>query len=59
MIVNGHTCKLFKSILNNVQTTGYWGIKTALHHYSNKLYFLSKVNFLLTLYWKAKTGLAM
>ena len=33
MIINRHTCKLFKNILNNVQTEGNGEIITAKHNY--------------------------
>ena len=34
MFINGHTCKLFKNILNDVQTVGNGEINTAKYNYS-------------------------
>ena len=36
VIMNGHTCKLFDSIINDVQNKGNGEINTAYHNYSKK-----------------------
>ena len=37
--MNGHTCKLFKNILKDVQFRGNGEIIMALHNYSRKMHF--------------------
>ena len=38
MIMNRHTCKLFKNVLNDVQTKDNWEIITAKRNYFKQLY---------------------
>ena len=37
--MNGQTCKLFKNIINDVQTNDNEEINTAEHNYSKQVYF--------------------
>ena len=39
VIMNGHTCKLFENIINDVQNKGNGEINTAYHNYSTRTYY--------------------